>query len=94
MRYLGASTVFHTLIRKKVSIKSDISRSHQHSQKRNPSPKSIPNGIHSTDDNSTLLSTMSTNLICPRIDNSRNTIGRTRQEERKELQSNGDIPDS
>lgn len=96
MRYLGASTVFQTLDKEKRKSQqapiTDILKN-QNSQKRDPSPKSIPNSIHSTNNNSALLSTMSTNLISPSIDNSSNTIRSPRQEKRKEFQANGDIPD-
>ena len=64
----------------------------KNSQERNPSPKGVTNGIHRTDNERTLLGAMRANLIRPCIDNSRNAIRRSGEEESKELEANGHIP--
>lgn len=93
IRYLGASTVFQTLISKSVQAFS-YSSPQNNSQQRQPRSKRIPNCIHRTDNQGSLFCIASTNLIRPRIDHCRNSICRPTEEESKVLQHHRNIPDS
>lgn len=92
MRYLGASTVFQTLIVKVSMNNTGPQRTDDDLQQGQPGAESIPDCIHAADHDGTLLRIPGADLIGPSIDNSRDAVGRPGEEEGKELEPNGDVP--